>query len=296
MIVRQEIQMFKLLPSTVSDLANRMKIYPGSATKITEKLINNGLAKKLRKGKHVIVIKEQTIHAQKLEEAFKVFPRLKLEEILTYSNLKIIASLKYPLNKKEISHMINVSRQWTYTTIKDLSRYGIILKNQIGYYINPTHHVLFEFAKEYYNYKNHQKLKSISEDAQIIWQHGDEFLFKTKKVLTKYPETAVTAFSKYNLPLLGDIKYYYNTKRKLQTNDIILHTILINSQSKTYNAYACLLYEKTKPTNIIKKARVYNLVDHIKTLISFIKEHECEKRFLPNWDEYESLAKQYGIR
>ena len=296
MIAKQEIQMFKLLPSTISDLANRMKIYPGSATKIAETLINNGLAKKQRKGKYVILTREQTIHAQKLEEAFKAFPRLQLEEILTYSNLKIIAVLKYPLNKKEISQITNVSRQWAYKTIKNLSRYGIILKNQVGYYINPTHHLLFEFAKEYYNYKNHQKTKSISEDAQIIWQHGTEFLFKTKKVLTKYPITAVTAFSKYDLPLLDDTKYYYNTKRKLQTTDIVLHTILINPQSKTYNAYACLLYEKTKPTNIIKKARIYNLTEHIQSIILFIKNHESEKKFLPTWNEYKSLAKQYGIR
>ncbi len=296
MIAKQEIQMFKLLPSTISDLANKLKIYPGSATKIAEKLINNGLAKKQRKGKYVILTREQTIHAQKLEEAFKAFPRLQLEEILTYSNLKIIAVLKYPLNKKEISQITNVSRQWIYKTIKNLSRYGIILKNQVGYYINPTHHLLFEFAKEYYNYKNHQKTKSISEDAQIIWQHGTEFLFKTKKVLTKYPITAVTAFSKYDLPLLDDTKYYYNTKRKLQTTDIVLHTILINPQSKTYNAYACLLYEKTKPTNIIKKARIYNLTEHIQSIILFIKNHESEKKFLPTWNEYKSLAKQYGIR
>ena len=296
MISEQEIQIFKLLPLTVSDLADKLKIYPGSITKITKKLINNGLAKKQRKGKHVTISREQTIHAQKLEEAFKAFPRLKLEKILSYSNLKVIANLEYPLNKKEIDYITNISRQWTYRIIRNLSRYGIILKNQNMYYINPTHHLLFEFAKEYYNYKNHQKLKSISEDAQILWQHGNEFLFKTKKTLTKYPVTAVTAFSKYNLPLLGDTKYYYNTTRKLKTTDVILHTILINPQSKTYNAYACLLYEKTKPLDIIKKARIYNLTEHVKALISFLQEHRSEKKFLPTWDEYESLAKQYGIR
>lgn len=296
MISKQEIQMFKLLPSTISDLAKKMKIYPGSTTKIVKKLINNGLAKKQRKGKHVIITREQTTHAQKLEETFKAFPRLQLEEILTYSNLKTIAVLEYPLNKKEISQITNISRQWVYKIIKNLSRYGIILKNQNGYYINPVHNLLLKFAKEYYNYKNHQKIKSISEDSQIIWQRGTEFLFKTKKILQKYPVTAVTAFSNYDLPLLSDTKYYYNTKRKLQTTDIILHTILVNPQSKTYNAYACLLYEKTKPTNIIKKARIYNLTEQIQSILLFIKNHESEKKFLPTWDEYKLLTKQYGIR
>ncbi|OYT28150.1 hypothetical protein B6U98_05475 [Thermoplasmatales archaeon ex4572_165] len=296
MIVSREIETFKLLPSSETDIAKKLNLSSGTVSKITKKMIKNGLAKKNRQGMKVIVEISQTSHAQKLEVIIKNFNRIPLENVLSYSNLKLIAILEYPLNKKEISQMLNVSRQWTYKTIKELSRYGIILKKQKGYYINPTHQLLFEFAKEYYNYKNYQTLKTISEDAQIIWQHGTEFLFKSKKALSKPPETAVTTFSKYNLPLLGDIKYYYNTSRKLQTTDIILHTILISPQSKTYNAYACLLYEKTKPTDIIKKARIYNLTEHIQVLISFTEKQESEKNFLPAWDEYISLAKQYEVR
>ena len=296
MVVSREIEAFKILPSSETDIAKKLNLSSGTISKITKKMIKNGLAEKNRQGMKIIVEIAKTSHAQKLELIIKIFNRLPLENILSYAKLNLIAILEYPLNKKEISQMLNISRQWTYKTIKDLSRYGIILKKQDGYYLNPTHQLLFEFAKEYYSYKNHQTLKTISEDAQIIWQHGDEFLFKTKKELTKNPETAVTAFSKYDLPLLGDTKYYYNTERNLQITDIILHTILINPQSKTYNAYACLLYEKTKPRDIIKKARIYNLTDHIRTLISFIERQESEKKFLPTWDEYKSLAEQYEVR
>ena len=292
----REIEVFKLLPSSESNISKKLNVSPSTISKITKKMMKNGLAKKERQGMQVIVYGSQTSHAQKLERIIKTFNRLPLENILSYSKLKLIAILDYPLNKKEISQMINVSRQWVHKTIKDLSRYGIILKNQKGYYINPTHHILYEFAKDYYEYKNHQKLKTISEDAQIIWQHGSEFLFTTKKVLKKYPATAVTVFSKYNLPLFGDTKYYYNAERKLQTTDIILHTILINPQSKTYNAYACLLYQKTKPIDIIRRARIYNLTEHMQTIILYIEEQTSEKIFLPTWNEYDSLAKQYGVR
>ncbi len=296
MIVSREIETFKFLPSSETDIVKKINLSSGTISKITKKMIKNGLAKKNRQGMKIIVEIAQTSHAQKLEVIIKNFNRLPLENILSYSKLKLIAILEYPLNKKEISQKLNLSRQWTYNTIKDLASYGIILKKSEGYYLNPTHQSLFDFAKEYYNYKNHQTLKTISEDAQIIWQHGDEFLFKTKKELTKPPETAVTAFSKYNLPLMGDVKYYYNTERQLQITDIILHTILIDPQSKTYNAYACLLYEKTKPADIIKKARIYNLAEHMQTLISFTEKQESEKKFMPTLDEYMSLAKQYRVR
>ena len=296
MLSKNEIKAFSLLPGTITQLAEELEISKVASFKITKKLVEDGLSNKNRQGKEVIVTKEKTIHAQELEEIIHNFSRLPIEEILSHSNLPLISLLDYPLNSEELRQILNITRQWTYKQIKKLSQYGIILKEKKGYRVNPIHNKIHSFARHYYVYKNNQKIRKISEDAQIIWQHGNEILFKTKKDLTKYPTTAVTAFSKYNLPLLGDTKYYYNTKRKLQTSDIILHTILINPQSKTYNAYACLLYEKTKPKNIIKKARIYNLAEHIKEIIIFLEKQKSDKKFLPTWDEYKSIAKQYRVR
>jgi len=296
MVSKNEINAFKLLPTTITQLAEELDISKAASFKITKKLVEDGLANKNRKGKEVIVTKEKTIHAQELEEIIHNFSRLPIEELLSHSNLPLISLLDYPLNSEELRQILNITRQWTYTQIKKLSRYGIILKEKKGYRVNPIHNKIHSFARHYYMYKDNQKIRKISEDTQIIWQHGNEILFKTKKDLTKYPTTAVTAFSKYNLPLLGDTKYYYNTKRKLQTSDIILHTILINPQSKTYNAYACLLYEKTEPKNIIKKARIYNLMEHIKDIIIFLEKQKSDKKFLPAWDEYDLIVKQYRVR
>ncbi|MCK5030271.1 MAG: hypothetical protein KAR64_02280 [Thermoplasmatales archaeon] len=295
MLSKNEIKAFGLLPGTITQLAEELEISKVASFKITEKLVEDGLSNKNRQGKEVIVTKEKTIHAQELEEIIHNFSRFPIEELLSNSNLPLISLLDYPLNSEELRQILDITRQWTYKQIKKLSRYGIILKDKKGYRVNPIHNKIHSFARHYYIYKNNQKMRKISEDAQIIWQHGNEILFKTKKDLTKYPTTAVTAFSKYNLPLLGDTKYYYDAKRKLQTSDIILHTILINPQSKTYNAYACLLYEKIKPKNIIKKARIYNLGDHVKDIIIFLEKQKSDKS-LPAWNDYESIAKQYGVR
>jgi len=293
---KNEIKAFSILPKTITQLAKELEISITASYKITEKLVQDGLSNKNRQGKKVIVNKEKTTHAQELDEIIQNFSRLPIKELLSNTNLALISLLDYPLNSEELRKIMGITRQWTYKQIKKLSRYGIILKEKKGYKINPVHNKIHSFAKNYYIYKNTQEIKKISEDAQIIWQHGNEILFKTKKDLNKYPTTAVAAFSEYNLPLLGDIKYYYITKRKLQTSDIIFHTILINPQSKTYNTYACLLYEKTKPKNITKKARIYNLTEHIKDIITFLEKQKSDKKFLPTSNEYESIAKQYGVR
>jgi Mn-dependent DtxR family transcriptional regulator len=296
MISNNEIKMFELLPASISELSKGLNVYPGTASKITEKLIQNGLATKQRRGKNVLITRENTQHAQKLEETIKLFPRLPLEQILTHSNLTLIATLTYPLNMEEIQRIMKVSRQWIHKIMKHLSNYGIITKNNNGYAINPAHQKLQEFATAYCGYINYKHVSTLAPDAVILWQHGHEFLFKTKQSLTSVTTTAVTSFAKYDLPLLSNMKYYYYSQRTLDTADIIFHTILIDPRSKTYNGYACLLIQKLKPSNLVKKARLYNLTDHIKTILFYLNTKKAAESFIPSWDDYKNLANQYGVR
>ncbi len=296
MLVSKEIKTFRLLPASITDLAKQLELYPGTVSKIAEKMIKNGLAKKKKLGRKAILESEQTLHSQKLEEIIKMYPNFPLEELLTNTNLEIISLLNQPLNKNEISKITGASRQWIYHELKILGKYGILLKNKEGYYNNPSHKAIYDFSKNYYKYKNYKEIEKITDDATIIWQQGNEILLKSKKTLKEYPTTAITAFSNYNLPMISNLKYYFISKRKLKLSDIIIHTILINEKSKTYNAYACLLYDKTRPKDLMKKARIYGLTDHISELIYFLNKHESKNRIFPSWDEYLELAKQYKVR
>jgi Mn-dependent DtxR family transcriptional regulator len=59
MISKKEIHAFKHLPATVITLSKKLNISPASASKITDKLINNDLATKQRNGKTVQIEKKQ---------------------------------------------------------------------------------------------------------------------------------------------------------------------------------------------------------------------------------------------
>lgn len=296
MISKNEIHAFKLLPITVTNLAKQLNVSPAAASKITKKLIKNNLATKHRNGKTMLIQKEKTTLVQKLEEIITLFPRLALENILTHTKLTLIASMSYPLTIEELAKTIGVTRQWIYKTTRQLSSYGIILTTDDNYTINPIHKKIYEFATTYVELQHYQYTSTFTKDAVILWQHGNEYLFKTKQNLTSVQKTAVTVFSDYGLPLVSDSKYYYKTTRPLGIADVILHTILIDPANKTYNAYALLLIEKTMPTGLIKKARLYNLTDHIQTLLEYLRTHTPNTTFLPTWKDYETLAKQYGVR
>ena len=110
MISKNEIHAFQLLPATVTSLAKKLNVSPAAASKITEKLIRNNLATKHRNGKTMLIEKEKTTLAQKLEEIITIFPRLPLEKILTHTNLTLIASMNYPLTVEELGKIIGVTR------------------------------------------------------------------------------------------------------------------------------------------------------------------------------------------
>jgi hypothetical protein len=204
--------------------------------------------------------------------------------------------MNYPLTVEELGKTIGVTRQWIHKTINQLSSYGIILKTDDNYTINPIHKKIYDFTTTYLEFQHYRNASMRTNDAVILWQHGNEFLFKTKQNLTNIQKTAVTTFSDYDLPLVSNSNYYYTTKRPLTTADVILHTILIDPTSKTYNAYALLLLEKTMPTDLVKKARLYNLTTHIQILLTYLRTHTPTTKYLPACKDYETLAKQYGVR
>lgn len=295
MISKNEIHAFKLLPATVTTLSKKLDVSPASASKITDKLINNGLATKQRNGKVVLIEKENTTLAQRLEEIIRLFPRLPLENILTHSHLTVIATLTYPLKTEELCSILSLTRQWIHKTITNLSNYGIILKDKQGYFINSVHRSILEFATYYSEFQNYKTLSTIIDDAILLWQHGNEFLFKTKQEIPKIPKTAVTTYYNYDLPLISEMKYYYYSQRTVNVSDTILHTILIDPQNKTYNSYALLLYEKAKPKDLMQKARFYNLTQHVHSLLNYLKNHTPSESFLPAWNDYQMLRKQYEV-
>ena len=109
MISKNEVHAFQLLPTTVSHLAKKLNVSPAAASKITDKLITNNLATKHRNGKIMLIQKEKTTLAQKLEEITTLFPRLPLENIVTHTNLTLIASMSYPLTIEELGKTIGVT-------------------------------------------------------------------------------------------------------------------------------------------------------------------------------------------
>ena len=300
MITNTELKIFQMISETrsINDIAKNIDISDSTASRYTDRLVKNGLAQKVREGKKVLVTRSDNAHAQQLAIFIREFPRLQILNIFSYSALEILSVMRTEKSVTRISTITGLSRTKIYNVINDLTKIGVILKGR-GYYINPNHRVLQKFIDAYFSYLNFIKLKVIAPNSIILWQRGYEFLFKSKDPLThkNIYSTATSKFHSYGLQIVSAEEYYYHTThaRKLCISEYIIHTILAEPNSLRNNMYACLLYQKTKPKDIIDWAAIYDMQDHIEILIDYLKNKLKNAPFLPPWEEYRTLAENYGL-
>ena len=256
-------------------------------------MVWSGLAEKKRAGKSVEVSISESRHAQILGEIYHEFARLPIDKILSHSSLNVLALLNTPRSVKHIALATGLSRTWIHHSIKSMGKYGIVVKRDENYELNPKHSKIRKFVESYFAYANHNIARALSEGAVILWQRGNEFLFKTKeRVKNEVKETAITKFPSFGIQMISETRYYFYSKRGIDNSDILMHVILIDPKSQTYNAYACIFYQKVKPENLIEKAEIYDLQEHVELLIKHLKTKE--RNFFMSWKEYESLARDYG--
>ena len=299
------ILVFKNLesPTHISDLAHITGLNQSTISTVVSAIEKEGLVVKQRHGKKVFVQRSDTLHAHALENVLKSFPQLPVEAIFTGSSLKILGSLKAPHTIADIFAMTGLSRRTISTALSKLSQYGIIIKQHNKFTLNPRHHHAEEFVENYWKYTANRKLRHITKDAVILWQRGEEFLFKVQESSIEsagnienidrvliHP-TAISCFPDFGLNMITTAHYYFYSKRKMRTEDIIIHTILIDSLNSVYNSYALALYScKTAyAKNLLDFGKYYDLEEHIASLIEYLKIKTKNSGFVLPWDEYEEL-------
>lgn len=181
-----------------------------------------------------------------------------------------------------------------------LGKYGIVLKKENKYILSERHPLIKKFVDNYWEYVANKKLRTISDDAVLLWQRGPEFLFKTDSVLdesktkgrkkTIYP-TAINVFYEYGLKVMSDTRYYFHTKRKLKAEDYFIHTILIDQYSLIYNSYALAFSSKIRSAELLKYGRYYDMEGHIEKLLEYVATMKNNSDFVLPWNEYEDLVR-----
>ena len=287
-------------PISISEIADLLGLDHSTVSTAVSLLVVEGLAEKQRDGKKVLVKRSNTLHARSLEDILKEYPRLPIEKLFTNSSMEVMGVLMHPHNITDIAAITGLNRHTVSTALKNLSGYGIVLKERGRFIMNERHLQIVDLVNNYWRFAANQRLRDIVDDAIILWQRGSEFLFKTQADLGQSGEqnihpTATAVFSRYDLQIITTNRYYFYSKRRLKVEDNIIHTILIDPQNPTYNSYALSLATQSGATDLLKVGRRYDLEKHIESLLKYQRTKDKNSNTVLPWSEYMDLFKSMVV-
>jgi hypothetical protein len=179
---------------------------------------------------------------------------------------------------------------------------GIVSRENDGLRINPRFRKLADFIQEAQDYNNSRLASQISPDAVIVWSQGSKFIIRVPHEAgitdKRFQQTATTRLADYGIPLMTNHDYYVfmRNPRRLRTEDILLHMLLVDGVSKT--TYALILMRKTRIDNeyLARRAQEYQLRDKVEAMLRFLDTHEAQPgMLLPTWEEFAEKAGIYGV-
>ena len=277
----------------LKDIAEKVKISKGKASVAVKNLEKLGFIIRERQNKRIFLKMGNTKHASLFFDFLKEYSSLPVEKLLPQRRIAMLSIIEN--EPSVISKIIGISCQTVYNAIKDFLRYGILIKRN-GYEINPRHRILKEFVIEFQSFLNRMEIANIDKEAILIWERGPEFLIKTPKRIKdkNYHLTALSEFKKFGLLFIPSHNYYFYSGRDIAISDIIIHTILIEPESKRNVAYACLLYQKTKPEDLIKVAKIYKMEEKAEKIIKYVDKKQDFDDF-PKREDYNELLEEYEV-
>lgn len=278
---------------TLNDVMEKLKISKGKLSVATKNLERLGFIVRERCNKKILLKRGNAKHASLFYDFLREYPSLPVEKLLTERRITMLSVIDNEVGI--IAKITGVTSQTVYNAIRDFLRYGILIKKE-GYTINPRHRLLKAFVFEFQSFLNRIERTKVDRKAILIWEKGPEFLIKTNNIIREknYHLTALSVFKDFGLFFISSYNYYFYSKRDITTSDIILHTILIEPSSKANIAYACLLYQRIRPENLMKIARIYKMEDKAERIMRYVDEKEDFEDF-PDRKEYNELLGEYGV-
>lgn len=284
---------------SISQIADAINKSNSLASLLVKSLKGKGFVETEQKGssKKLVSI-AQTSHAQYFADLVENEPNVPWEDILSYSNAKVL--LNY-LSNTDIGNNISETTKWR--ALRNLSAHGMLATPEQAALNNRVKLFIDAFA----DYVSRQLASEIlPKGAVIIWRKGGSYLFKVKSTVSighQFHKTALTMFPRYGIKFVTDEEYYFvdSSGKNLSVEDYVLHTLLLDPSSGTYVGYALLLmFKKIKSMDmkaLDEKAADYGISGLFDRMLHYVDTMGKESASpFPKWEELTQLANLYGIK
>ncbi|MGB9756250.1 MAG: hypothetical protein ACPLVJ_00500 [Candidatus Bathyarchaeales archaeon] len=306
---KQEVKILKEVAkgnNTIYTLKKSLRIKSNLLSYHLKKLLQKKFIQVERKEKRLgkYVYFNSSKHAILLRDLLLKYDHIKWEDILSGLAIDVLFQV---INRSELTFK-NFSKItfWRYT--RKLMSYGIIIVLDDGSYeINPRFSLLKDFLTEYQRSILENIVRSISENAVILWQRDLECLIRLPKDVNisrkGFLKTAISLFDEFDLPLVTDFSIYFYSpnKEKIQVEDVILHTLLIDRDNPRYTLYSSLLlkkhWKKLDKEYLLKEAQRLELSLLVNAMFQFLETKGVRRGLmLPTWEEFVAKADEYGVK
>lgn len=281
----------------VTALARENGLPYEAAYKAVRQLEKRGILSTHREGKTLVASSRSPLAPSLARAVIFDFPQQDWSRVFHGDRPTLLRVLDKVGDPELAAEVSGKSRSLVYYAIKTHAPRGLLVRKDGEYSINPRIAPLRKLLEELDRVEAAQRLHEIDPEARLVWSLGPEILFASDKrhFPAKVQLAALSRFDEYGVSLVtGDIAYHCATKRSLDAADAILQALLIDPESKINRAYCAILFEKTKPPTLERKARIYGLVDEARDLVHYVSTHEPVDGFLP-WRDHERYRQQYGV-
>lgn len=293
-LTKNDIALIRLISNqdaTPTEIASKLGISEGLVSRTLKEVSQKGFVNVKRNGVSKKIQLSNNLHAQIFSDLLKKESIMPLEKALSYSALGVL------FDKINFPYATEISRKTKWQKTKELNSFGLLSEGNI---------LIWKFLETYSDYITRDfASKYIPKSAEIIWINAFQYLFRVSNNLElkePFVKTSLSVFPFFGIKLVSSSDYYYYSKydSHLTYEDYVLHTLLIEPNSPTYNLYAILLVLKTKGNlnmgELKRKAKEYGIFGTVSKMLRYINTKGAKWEFpLPSVAEFQEKAMQYGV-
>jgi predicted transcriptional regulator len=267
------------------DLALALNINKGFLSRILKNLIKRNLVEKIKEeGKNYYKISDNPNSVLILRAI------LLNKKILEGKREHLLPFLIEKSSLKDLYIKTGVSLKQLVEYLKEFQSFGVVLKENKKYYLNPEKEDIVNLARI---------LRISLGKEKFVWKKGNECLKASDEKNENFTLTAFSVFPQFNVKIIPDKFYYYSPKRELSVEEIFVHSLVFSSTMQTL-FLSLIFYLKNKEKMDLEKvsffARKYGVKDLLQKIFDYLDGKEVkDERFL-SLEEFKEKAKLYGIK
>ena len=301
------------VPTSISDIANQTGYSRGYVSERVAHLENFDLVQTVHRGRTKTIQTVQTAMREAYHDLTTSQASIDYPSLISPSMLRVCWFLDRPTTVSEIEQRLTLRRRRIYQLLEQLQSRGFISKNGNHYVLTDRQKGLAQFAKAVIKYEPRHRIHSHLTRAAIVWTGPHEALITVEdeslddvqeldEDQQQWHATGLARFAEYGLEFFTSSPqpYFYSALREtLQPADFIAHTLILETDTRNVSYCALLMTElNLSGAELRTSAGYYGIEETINDLVQFLEtrgEADIENTSFPDWQEMQSLAKQYEV-